>query len=134
MSTGTDKIREALDCIVADVLDESGQRRASIPVNTFQKVMAALAELDKAQQPAEPVGYTNKEELATAASGAIAGGAFWLHSSGSTNIPLYAHPPQSQQPGKVLTGKCYICGKQTDNGQGIEGSIRSSDEQGGSVA
>ena len=54
---------------------------------------------ESAKEGAKPVGYTNLTELATAKSGQISGGAFWLHARGHTNIPLYTTP----QPAKVMT-------------------------------
>lgn len=95
----TEKIREALESGIIEL----GLRKT------------ALAELDKAQQPAEPVAWMVKTRigvewvttLAITETGARQM-AIERYRNGSDvqhmePIPLYPHPPQAQQPGKVLT-------------------------------
>lgn len=116
------KIREALEMAeaMADVFDQLSQklgdlRERNADRSRLEEIREALAELDKAQPLAEPVAWMVRTRI----------GVEWVTTLGVTEtgarqiaiercrngsdvqnmdpIPIYAHPPQAQQPGKVLT-------------------------------
>jgi hypothetical protein len=74
---------------------------------TYLLLDAIRAELDKVQESAEPVGWMS--DIGTT----IAAAEYKMWRDGNDErranylrtytIPLYTHPPQAQQPGKVLT-------------------------------
>lgn len=92
---------------MADVFDQLSQklgdlRERNIDRSRLQEIREARAELDKAQQPAEPVAWAdpnNPCDTITAEIKKRANEAF----SARYSIRLYTHPPLPQQPGKLLT-------------------------------
>lgn len=112
----TNKIREALKYAYKEA-QESGKHFSSCEVdrlNAMQYVKIvkdALTELDKAQQTAEPVAWKWRQLM----HGYMGGWHFKCETYNPLNnvhvkpediedlTPLYTHPPQAQQPSKVLT-------------------------------
>jgi hypothetical protein len=91
---------------IREALEEA--RRVFPTWDIFKDAIAALDQLEAQQAQAQPVGYTNKEEIATAQSGQISGGAFWLHATGHTNIPLYTNPQQADIAKLIEAGDAMV--------------------------
>jgi len=114
----TNKIREALDLGIR-LVDKI--RAAALPgpigpdvlgaIHTYERACNdALAELDKAQQPAEPVAWMWRQLM----HGYMGGWHFKCETYNPLNnihvkpediealTPLYTHPPQAQQPAEPV--------------------------------
>lgn len=89
----TNKIREAL-LMAHSAFKENGY------VGEDQ-LADALTELDNAQQLSQPVAYMHKDMAHVVSKARY--DRMTMISRGGYPIPLYTHPPLSQQPGKVLT-------------------------------